>query len=376
MGGVHKPAANTARPWLNAGGEDGCDTRYWYASISSSGNYSSNCITENLLDLEKEETIESKRNCYRFYNYVKFALPNPDYTVMQAAADALGKIVQVGGTVFDEAFMEYEVPSAIELLQSDRQDPGRYAGVLILKALAEHNSSIFHPHIPLVFDKLLIPLRDPRAFVREAAADLLAACLDIVTQRERTNKTPFLNKILQDAQAGLKATAPDIIHGSLLTYRELLLHAGMFMKEVYTETVETILRLRLHKDPLVRKTIITLIPTLAMYDTQTFSESFMHKAMGHLLEQLSKPAERPVAFIAIGHVATSVGSEMKKFLEPIMDNIKQSLQMRGYVRNLCQTFASVLINLQEKECSPGRADFRVHWYVGKGCWAKFNQAVA
>ncbi|TDL18565.1 hypothetical protein BD410DRAFT_816170 [Rickenella mellea] len=55
----------------------------------------------------------------------------------------------------------------------------------------------------------------------------------------------------------------------------------------------------------------------------------MHKAMVHLLEQLSKPAERSFAFIAIGHVATSVRSDMKSFLEPIMDHIKQGLQMRG-----------------------------------------------
>lgn len=64
------------------------------------------------------------------------------------------------------------------------------------------------------------------------------------------------------------------------------------MKEAYEETAETILRLRSHRDPLVRRTVIGLIPTLAVYDTQTFSERFMHKAMGHLLEQLQKPSER------------------------------------------------------------------------------------
>ncbi|KAI5120260.1 hypothetical protein M0805_004596 [Coniferiporia weirii] len=284
---------------------------------------------EHLLDLEKEETIETKRNCYRFYNYVKFALPYQDYSVMQAAAEALGKIVQVGGSVFDDAFMDFEVPLAIELMQSDRQEPGRYAGVLILKELALHNSTCFHPYISLVFDKLLIPLRDPRLIVRDVAAELLAACLDIITQRERQSKTPFLTKILQDAQAGLRTASAETIHGSLLTYRELLLHAGMFMKDAYIDTAETILRLRTHRDALVRKTIITLIPTLALYDTQTFSECFMHKAMGHLLEQLSKTTERSVAFTAIGQVASSVGSEMKQFLETIMEHIKQGLQMRG-----------------------------------------------
>lgn len=244
---------------------------------------------------------------------------------MLAAADTLGKIIQVGGSVFDDAFMEFEVPAAIELMQSDRQEHARYAGVLILKALALHNSTCFYPHIPLVFDKILTPLRDPRSQLREAAAELLAACLDIITSRERQSKTPFLLKIMQDAQAGLKSTSAETIHGSLLTFRELLLHGGMFMKDAYVDTAETILRLRTHRDALVRKTVLTLIPTLALYDTQRFSEYFMHKAMGHLLEQLTKNTERSTAFMAIGEVASSVGSEMKQFLESIMEQIKQGL---------------------------------------------------
>jgi FKBP12-rapamycin complex-associated protein len=40
--------------------------------------------------------------------------------------------------------------------------------------------------------------------------------------------------------------------------------------------------------------VITMIPTLAVYDTQTFSEHHLHKAMGHLLTQLEKPNERSV----------------------------------------------------------------------------------
>lgn len=36
-----------------------------------------------------------------------------------------------------------------------------------------------------------------------------------------------------------------------------------------------------------------------------------------------------IAFIAIGHTATAVGSDMKPFLESIMLQIKQGLQGRG-----------------------------------------------
>ena len=36
-----------------------------------------------------------------------------------------------------------------------------------------------------------------------------------------------------------------------------------------------------------------------------------------------------VAFIAIGHTATAIGSDMKPFLDEIMMQIKQGLQGRG-----------------------------------------------
>jgi FKBP12-rapamycin complex-associated protein len=64
------------------------------------------------------------------------------------------------------------------------------------------------------------------------------------------------------------------------------------MRENFMDTAESILRFRTSRDPLVRKMVITLIPTLAVYDTQTFSEHFLHKAMGHLLTLLSKSHER------------------------------------------------------------------------------------
>ena len=118
------------------------------------------------------------------------------------------------------------------------------------------------------------------------------------------------------------------------------------MRENFMDTAESILRFRTSRDPLVRKMVITLIPTLAVYDTQTFSEHFLHKAMGHLLTLLSKSHERSFgvsdlstyysiltafleAFIAIGHIAKAVGSDMKPFLDSIMQQVKLGLQNRG-----------------------------------------------
>ncbi|OCH96265.1 FAT-domain-containing protein [Obba rivulosa] len=284
---------------------------------------------DHLLNVEAAGT-EFRGNLFRIYNYVRSLLPNPDINVMLAASKTVGRIAEIGGPAFGERFMDLEVQAAIALLQGDKQEPsGRSAGVLILKELARNSPTYFHSYIGIVFDKILVPLRDSRVIVRESAAELLAACLEIIIHRERQTRSPILLKILQDAQLGLKMAAPEVIHGSLLTYRELLLHGGMFMKEGFLDAAEQILSFKTHRDALIRKTVITIIPTLAAYDTSSFSEHHLHRAMAHLLTQLDKPNERSVAFIAIGHVATAVGSEMKLFLDSIMTHIKQGLQMRG-----------------------------------------------
>ena len=66
------------------------------------------------------------------------------------------------------------------------------------------------------------------------------------------------------------------------------------MKENFLDATEQLLQFKAHRDLHVRKMVITLIPTLAVYDTHTFSEHYLHKAMGHLLTQLEKPTERSV----------------------------------------------------------------------------------
>ncbi|KAL9713509.1 phosphatidylinositol kinase- protein kinase tor1 [Leucoagaricus gongylophorus] len=282
-----------------------------------------------LLGLESDETIEAKRNLFRFYNYVKHLLPNHEVGLMLAASKTLGQIAEIGGAAFGERFMDYEVQAAIDLIQPDKIESPRHAGVLILKELARNSPTYFHPHINVVFENILIPLRDPRVHIREGGSELLAACLEIITTRERQATSPYLLKILQDAQQGLKSHSMDIVHGSLLTYRELLLHAGMFMREKYLDIADQVFRFKSHKDPLIRKMVITMVPSLAAYDTQAFTEHFLHKAMGHLLTQLEKTQERNYAFIAIGHTANAVGSDMKPFLDSIMVQIKIGLHGRG-----------------------------------------------
>ncbi|KAJ7237528.1 atypical/PIKK/FRAP protein kinase [Mycena haematopus] len=363
-----------ARSVGDVGGEDDNISRRLFELIlsqNSTDNIGGLVAIDHLIDSDGQVSIDSSNNLFRFYNYVKHLLPNPDPGLILAASKTLGHILAVGGPSFGESFMEPQVQAAAALATAshsggDKHDSlgmARYAGTLILKELALNMPAQFIAHLPAVLDSaVLAPLRDPRLVVREAAAELLAACLEIGAQRERSvqgggagasqggasstaSGPPYLAKILQDAQAGLKYNQPEVIHGSLLTYRELLLHAPGFMRDTFSETAEAILAFRANRDPAVRRMVITMIPTLASYNTGAFKELVLHKAMAHLLSQLEKPpssssssssyssasaytisSERDYALIAIGHTATAVGADMKPFLETVMAHIKTRLK--------------------------------------------------
>ncbi|KAG8741303.1 phosphatidylinositol kinase- protein kinase tor1 [Ceratobasidium sp. 414] len=280
-----------------------------------------------LLEIEGDETIEAKHTLFRLFNYVKSLLPSPDVNVMIAASKTLGRIAEMGGTAFADQ-IDVEVPRALEALQSDKPE-GRHAAVLVLRELARHSAAHFHPHVGLVLERIWLPLRDSRVLVREGAAELLAACLEIMRSRDRTQRTPVYRDINEKAAKGLIMAPVETVHGSLLAYRELFLHAGMFLKDDYGATVESILNFREHREPQIRRQVITLIPTFARYDRECFTDMFLHKSMGYLMATLRRPAERTIAFVAIGHVASAVGSEIKQFLEQIMAHIKEGLQLHG-----------------------------------------------
>jgi FKBP12-rapamycin complex-associated protein len=225
--------------------------------------------------------------------------------------------------------MEFEVKRALEWLSSDRHESRRHAAVLVLRELARNSPTLFYAYVPQVLDLIWTALRDPKVTIRESAAECLSSCLEIISQRETALRIQWYNKILEEAQYGLKVNNADWIHGSLLAYRELLLRSGMFMHERYNDVCEVILRHRDHKDGLIRRTVVSLIPRLAEYNPDEFVATYLHKCMGHLLGQLKKEKDRSASFIAIGQVAIAVGSSITPYLDHILASVKEGLALAG-----------------------------------------------
>ncbi|KAJ7171409.1 phosphatidylinositol 3-kinase [Mycena filopes] len=284
---------------------------------------------DHLIDAD----TDSHHNLFRFYNYVKHLLHSLDPALRLAASKTLGRILALGGSSFGETFMEHQIQISVSVSSSTPSSstshvataPGisPYAGVLVLTELARNMPAQFLPHLQTVLETALVPpLRDPRLAVREAAADLLAVCLEIGTQRERVPAPAYLARILADAQVGLKSPQPEVIHGSLLAYREL--SCARLTPSPNAPTPSS--RSAPTATPAVRRLVVSLIPTLASFDPPRFRDEVLHKAMAHLLGLLEKDGERDYALMAIGHTATAVGAGMQPFLEAVMSHIKTRLK--------------------------------------------------
>ncbi|KAI9216512.1 armadillo-type protein, partial [Blastocladiella britannica] len=255
-----------------------------------------------------------------------------------------GKLVspRLGGT-FTAEFVEVEVRKAIECLHytDKHSETKRHGAVLVLTSLAQNAPMLMYAHVASILDALWFPLRDPKLAVREAAAECCAVCLDLVYQREPVARVAWFARSCDEAFKTIKtSTNVDHVHGALLVVRELLMHTGRFMDPKYKEICDTLLRLKDHKDALIRRTVVVVIPTVAAFNAAAF-EMYLSRFLTHLISLLKRERDRAAAFIAVGKVALAVESSMKDFLEDIVKVIRDALLVKGKQRNEAPVFQCV-----------------------------------
>lgn len=280
---------------------------------------------DKLIDFEGEE---GNTKITRFANYLRIVLPGNDVQAMSLASKALGRLAASGGILTAE-FVEFEIKRALEWLQGDRNENRRMAAVLVLREFAIHSPTLIYSYVSQILEVLWTALRDPKVMIRSSAADALSSCLDIIFQRETALRVQWYVRILEEADHGLKSGNADVIHGSLLAYRALLLKAGMFMHEKYRGACELVLRYKDHRDSLIRRMVVALIPTLASYNPVEFTSTYLQKSMSHLLAQLKKERDRSFSFIAIGEVAIAVKAAMTPYLDAVLSNVREGLSIKG-----------------------------------------------
>lgn len=272
----------------------------------------------------------------RFSNLIRKVLEGNDTLAMVVAARCLGRLATPGGALTAE-LVEAEAKHALEWLTSERNENRRFAAVLILRELARNSSTLLFLYIPGILLSIWEGLRDQKVVIRETSAEVVGSCFKILHVRDQTQRTICLTRIYETAQEGLKKGTVENIHGSLLAYKELLTQGGMFIhiSDWYKPICERVLTLqyRDHRDPVIRRMVVELIPLLSSYAPKEFCNNYLARSMQHLQILLKDPKQRNSGFVAIGHIAHSVGSQIAPYLDTILLHIREALSVKNRTKH-------------------------------------------
>ncbi|CAE6454773.1 unnamed protein product, partial [Rhizoctonia solani] len=277
---------------------------------------------DNLVQIQLPEVNEIvSNNLYRFYTLVKNLLPR------QQAAISLGIIIRHGGVTFGDALIDFEVEAALNMLNQNERN--RQFALMVLSELAKNSPGNFYKHVELVLQQIWVPLRDPRFEVKHAAAALVAVCLDILFTRDPSIHYPVAQRLLTVTLDSLRAnTNPATLIAGIFVYKELLKRGGMLLKDSYQEASGNILALRQHRDGMVRRSCIAILPDLAAYDSELFTSQHMRGVITHLLAVTIKPTtpdERGLAFKVIGALAKALQTGIMSMMDKIVERIHEAL---------------------------------------------------
>ena len=223
------------------------------------------------------------------------------HDLVRMTSAVLGRLVLHSGALTTE-IVDAHVQRAIELLRAkgdNRKVTGmkRYAASLNLVQLARNAPTIFNVHVPIFVASIWSALRDPSLEVREAAVVALHECLLVTKRRETRYRVQWYYALYEECRAGLKQNAAvEEMHGSLLVFGELLGHTGEFMLSRYREVARTILRLQDVNVSIIRRTIVGLIPKLAVFSPKRFAESYLVESCALILTTIRSSTDSAGAF--------------------------------------------------------------------------------
>ncbi|KAJ2896801.1 phosphatidylinositol kinase- protein kinase tor1, partial [Coemansia aciculifera] len=253
--------------------------------------------------------------------------------------------------------LEMELSRSLEWLANERSEVLRMTALQVIEALCTGASTLLLSFTPKILPNLSQFLRDHKIDFRLAAARALGACLSMMPSHDVATRGTWLNFLYQEQQHDQAIGSVEGCHAALLICNELIQHGGMYMQGNFVATSDLALKLKDHRDLVVHKAAIALLPVLARYSPQDFTkpsangETLMARACSYLIS-LARTSERDrgTAFLALGQIAQSCSAEFKPYLEPITRVIKDVLVQRvkprtttsGFLLEVDETASAIL----------------------------------
>ncbi|KAK5863187.1 hypothetical protein PBY51_000236 [Eleginops maclovinus] len=109
------------------------------------------------------------------------------------------------------------------------------------------------------------------------------------------------------------------------------------MEERFDQVCRWVLKYRISKNPLIQMTTLNLLPRLAAFQPNTFTDQYLPDTMGYLLACLKKEKERTAAFQALGLLVVAVRTEIQPYLPKILEIIKAALPPKDFAHKRQKT---------------------------------------
>lgn len=271
--------------------------------------------------------LAGEDNATRFTHYLRQVLLTPDIEVIKAAAAVIGHLTKYGGALAGD-LVDYEVKRCIEWLTLERQEIKRLAAAIELKSIAQTSPTLIFGYINSVVEALWSGIRDPKLAIRQDSVAALGVCLQIVLRRDAAVQEHVYSHVWKESVAGIKQQSLEYMHGSLLVYGELLMHAGQFMQPPkFGEALSAVIKLRDHKELVIKRTVIEIIPLFAAFRPQVFGKKYLEETMNYFISILHAPksAESALVFLSVGQISLAVRVAMAPYIEPVLAVIREIL---------------------------------------------------
>jgi len=282
-----------------------------------------------------------------------------DDALLEAAAKALGHLAKASPMPTND-FVDFELNRGLEWLCAGPQyGHRRLAACLLLKELASCKPTLFFRIIGDFFERIWPVLRDARQSIRDAAADAMAAALQVLAERPSPHHLEFLfrtydqvsclpslvsliftvryHNAISSAQAHLSPILPQVkisfggncegVHASLRVAAAMVAHCPDFMAPRFDYLCETVLSVAERPGrgglaaSLVRATVTRTLPVLAAFAPDAFARRYLRPTLS-VLTRDAQPGEvatrRAQALLALGHVCRSMGDQLLPHMEDLV----------------------------------------------------------
>ncbi|CAK0859509.1 unnamed protein product [Prorocentrum cordatum] len=117
-----------------------------------------------------------------------------------------------------------------------------------------------------------------------------------------------------------------LLSGRSSVIGELLRNTGDFMRSRCEETCKTVFAYRSHRHLLVQKAAIQLLPQLALFYPDHFTQQWLEPCMAHLVSVLKAAGDHyGVAFAAVGEISLAVGQAIMPYTPQIIELVNMAL---------------------------------------------------